>query len=120
MHELGIAQSILDLVQQYVPVSQAAGIRAVKVRVGALAGIVPESLDFSFQAITGGTPWETARLDIESVGTLARCESCAHEFEVEDLVFLCPACDGTSIRVVAGQELQVVEIEMEDEQAEAL
>jgi len=120
MHELGIAQDILDIVQQYVPEEQAAGVRAVKVRVGQLAGVVAESLDFSFQAIVSGTPWQAARLDIQKVPTVAACRQCNGRFEVEDVAFMCPECGSTNISLVSGTDLQVVEIEMEDERAEAL
>jgi hydrogenase nickel incorporation protein HypA/HybF len=117
VHELGIAQSILELVQQYVPESQAAAIRGVKVKVGTLAGVVPESLDFSFQAIVAETPWSTAKLEIEQIRTLARCNGCGNEFEIDEPAFICPACGGLSIKITAGRELQVSEIEMDDDQA---
>jgi hydrogenase nickel incorporation protein HypA/HybF len=65
MHELGIAQSILDLVREHVPDSQAVAVRAVTVRIGDLAGIVTESLDFCFGAIVSDTPYRNAFLKIE-------------------------------------------------------
>ncbi len=120
MHELGIAQGILDIVGQYVPESQAAGIRSVKVRVGQLAGVVAESLEFSFQAIVAGTSWQTARLEIEKVPTVVECSQCRGRFEIDDIAFSCPECGSTNIDLVSGTDLQVVEIEMEDQPAEAL
>ena len=65
MHELGVAQSILDLVREHVPDGQAGAVRAVTVRVGDLAGVVAESLDFCFGAIVMGTPYNGAFLKIE-------------------------------------------------------
>lgn len=65
MHELGVAQSILDLVRQHVPEEQGGDVRAVTVRVGEFAGIVTESLDFCFGAIVAGTPYDRAFLTIE-------------------------------------------------------
>ena len=65
MHELGVAQGILDLVREHVPDSQADSVRGVTVRVGDLAGIVTESLDFCFGAIVTGTPFSNAFLKIE-------------------------------------------------------
>ncbi len=63
MHELSIAQNIVDIVQQYVPGEAMGDVRFVRVRVGGLSGIVPESLEFSFSAIVAGTPLGSARLD---------------------------------------------------------
>ena len=80
MHELGLAESILDLVRQHVPDEAAAGVGAVRVRVGHLAGVIPESLAFCFGAIVAGTPYAGATLAIESVPASA-------ELRVVDLEF---------------------------------
>ncbi len=114
MHELSIAQGILEIVQQYVPETQAGGVRSVRVRVGPLSGIVPESLDISFGAIVAGTPWETARLDLVRVPARSRCNGCGRDFDAEELVFCCPLCNSLDIRVISGTELEVVEIETEE------
>ena len=50
MHELGVAQEILDIVRRYVPDTEAARVRDVRVRVGELAGVVADSLEFCFSA----------------------------------------------------------------------
>ena len=51
MHELSLAQSILDVVARAVPPERRACVRAVRVRVGAAAGVLVESLAFCFDAI---------------------------------------------------------------------
>jgi hydrogenase nickel incorporation protein HypA/HybF len=65
MHELGLAQGILDIVSEHVPEGRAGDVRAVRVRVGALAGVVVDSLEFCFGAIVAGTPYAAAVLDVE-------------------------------------------------------
>lgn len=114
MHELSIAQSILEIVEQYVPREARADVRSVRVRVGSLSGIVPESLKFSFSAIVAETPLGSARLDIENVPPICRCEGCGAEFQAADLVFACPGCGGINTRLISGSELRVVDIELED------
>ena len=52
MHELSIAQSIVEIVQQYVPNGETRPVKSVNLKVGEMAGVVPESLDFCFGAIT--------------------------------------------------------------------
>lgn len=112
MHELSVAQGILDLVQDYVPADQAADVRAVTVRLGALSGIVADSLEFCFSAIVAGTPYGGASLAIERVASRARCNGCTREFEIDGLVFRCPHCDGSNIRLLSGDELQVTSVEL--------
>jgi hydrogenase nickel incorporation protein HypA/HybF len=67
MHELGLAESILDLVREHVPPDRAIAVRRVTVRIGDLAGVIPDSLEFCFGAITAGTPYAGASLDIDRV-----------------------------------------------------
>ena len=55
MHELGIAQNILEIVQQSVTKEQAPAVRWIRIRVGQLSGVVPDSLEFCFQAIVSET-----------------------------------------------------------------
>jgi hydrogenase nickel incorporation protein HypA/HybF len=119
MHELSIANSILDIVGEYVPVDRRAAVKAVHVRVGALSGVVAESLEFSFAAITAGTPLQNAALVIDRVPVRIRCTSCNHEFETDSPFFLCPKCDGSETIMLTGNELHVVEIELEDQPAES-
>ncbi len=114
MHELSIAQNVVEIVRQYVPNDALAGVRSVRLRVGRLSGVVPESLEFSFNAIVSGTPLESALLNIELVPTLCQCASCEGSFEASDFVFLCPSCGGSDIKIISGSDLHVVDIELEE------
>ena len=114
MHELSVAQGILDLVRSHVPEDQAGSVRAVTVRVGRMSGVVADSLDFCFGAIVAGTPSSGASLSIAQVPTRARCGDCTREFDVEGVVFRCPACGGARVRLTSGDELHVVSVEMEE------
>ncbi len=67
MHELGIATSILDIVRQHVPDERAGLVRRVRVRIGELAGVVPETLEFCFSVAVEGTAYRSAVLHIEHV-----------------------------------------------------
>jgi hydrogenase nickel incorporation protein HypA/HybF len=120
MHELAIAQNILEIVQQYVRPDQMKEVRSVRLRIGALSGIVPESLEFCFNAIVSDTAMTGASLDIERVPTRADCPDCGSSFGIDDPVFSCPSCGGRGIKLVSGTELQVVEIGLDDQGAEAL
>ncbi len=120
MHELSIAQNILEIVQQSVPENQAGSVRDIRVRVGQLSGIVPDSLDFCFSAIVNDTAMRQARLAIEQVPTLSQCKNCAQRFRIEDWVFSCPACQSTSLELISGRELEIVDIELVDESNEGI
>ena len=114
MHELSIAQNVLDIVHQYVPPEDRHRIATVGMKIGELSGVVVDSLEFCFTAITSATPMKDARLKVTEIPVQARCRTCSATFRVEYSEFRCPSCGGTDIEVTAGRELQVTEIELRD------
>lgn len=114
MHELSLAQGIVDIVEQYVPPGQAAAVTTVKVHVGRLSSVVPDSLSFCFAAIVAGTALAGARLDIEEVPTACECTTCLEPFITETLDFVCPSCGSDWVRVTRGHDVQVVHLELNE------
>jgi len=117
MHELGIAGGILDLVRMHVPAELGGRVRVVHVRVGEMAGVVPESLDFCFGAIIRDTPYEQAELVIERVPARAVCRACGSRFDLDLPRFACPACGDVGVEMVEGRELQVMYLELADDES---
>ena len=114
MHELSIAQSIVDIVLQHLPKEEGVTVRSVRLRLGAMAGVVPDSLEFCFGAITEGTPLEGALLEIEHVPLRAHCNDCGVDGNIEPTLFACPSCGGRSLAILSGREMQVKDIEVEE------
>ena len=108
MHELAIAESVIDAVTAR---TGPATVRTVRLEVGRLAGVATEALRFCFEAAAADTPLSGAMLDIVEPPGLARCETCGTEFTVDDLVLLCP-CGSADVRVVTGQELRILSAEV--------
>jgi hydrogenase nickel incorporation protein HypA/HybF len=119
MHELSIAQNIIEIIQQRVPEPEWKQVAAVRVKVGAVAGIVPDSLKFSFQAITAESALCNAQLITEHVPFRVHCLTCSATTENEDGFAMCGECESTDIQLLSGTELHVVEIEL-DEAVQAL
>jgi len=65
MHELSIAVSLVDAVCDELPKLGRVSVRSVRVRVGALSGVVGDALTFAFEVATDASPIAGARLDIE-------------------------------------------------------
>ena len=120
MHELAIAQNVLQIVRQSVPEKSVADVRSIRVRVGQLSGVVADSLEFCFSAIVSQTDMQRANLEIESVPIISECEDCLHRFKMNDWGFFCPNCKSTNVRLISGRELEVVEIVLAEEGDEAL
>jgi hydrogenase nickel incorporation protein HypA/HybF len=114
MHEMSVAQSLVEIIHQNVPNGDLPNVRAVKLKVGALSGVVPDSLEFSFSVITAETPLREARLDIEHIPFTIHCTGCGKDSSPTLGIVLCPACGSGATQVLSGTELQVSEIELTD------
>jgi hydrogenase nickel incorporation protein HypA/HybF len=108
MHELGITQSVVEAVTDRTGESPVASVR---VRVGRLAGVVPDAMRFCFELVTAGTPLEGAVLEIEQPDGRGRCRACGAEFPLRDLILLCD-CGSADVEVLAGRELAVASVVM--------
>jgi hydrogenase nickel incorporation protein HypA/HybF len=113
MHELAIAQSVIEIACRH-----AAGRRVsrVNLKIGHLRQVVPSALTFSFDVVAEGTPAEGAELAIEAVPAVARCRACGAESEQPAFPFQCSACGGLDLEVIAGNELIVESLEIEEEE----
>lgn len=115
MHEMAIAQSLLKMSEEEISRQGCTRIEAVNVKYGALAGIVPESLQFCFETMIQGTPHEGARLELEELPLQLHCPFCGADFggEGQDaLVQPCPGCGEQFGHVVKqGRELYLNRLE---------
>ena len=113
MHEMSIAQSLLDVIRDEMRKHNATELKSVLVHIGQLSAIVPESLSFCFEVMTSGTDLEGAKLNMEIIPLTGSCRTCGRTFEIKDYAFECPSCEGTDIETLSGQELSIVEMEVE-------
>jgi hydrogenase nickel incorporation protein HypA/HybF len=110
MHELSVASAVVDTALRH---AEGRRLLVITLRVGELRQVIPDSLAFYWDVVTRETPAEGARLEQVVVPVRMRCEACAHEFEPE-LMFRCPECGGAG-EVLAGDELEVDSIEVEED-----
>ena len=115
MHELSVAQEIINIVNSYLPENNPANVKAVKVKVGKLSNILTDSLTFCFEALTNETNLKGAKLETVDVPVKVFCLNCYKESEIANPVFACPNCNHTKLKMISGMELQVDEIELFDE-----
>ena len=107
MHELSITESLVSAVQERID----GEVRSVTLIVGALSGVVPDSVRFCFEVCTKGTRLDGARLDIVEIPGRARCRDCLDEVQITDRIALCH-CGSASLDLVAGEELSIKHVEV--------
>jgi len=114
MHELSIAQSIVDVVEARAAECNATRVKDVRLRIGEANAVVTDSLTFCFEMLASLDPILTgAKLLIDIVPHRARCCHCDREFTIVNFVAQCPTCGEWSSEIVSGTELQILEMEIE-------
>ncbi len=120
MHELSIALSIIEGVEEEIARREGSRVAAVHLKLGPLSGVVKDALLFSYELACEGTPLEGSRLDIEDIPVVLYCATCQRERRAVSIQRLCCAvCDTPSADVRKGAELEVFALELVDEHATA-
>lgn len=110
MHEMSITQGVVEICENN---SGGRKVLSVVLEIGELSTVVPEAIEFCFEACTKDTPLEGARLVVERIPGRGRCGECAAEFAVKAFYESCPACGGHRVDILSGEELRVKELEVE-------
>lgn len=112
MHETSIALAVIDQIAERARQDGRTAVRSVTLRVGSLAGVVPDALEFCFAQAGEGTVVQGAALAIESVPAQACCSACSADWMVgmpPDLI--CPACGQAAAHLRTGRELEIAAVQ---------
>jgi len=110
MHELSLVQGIVEICEQH---SAGRRVFEVTLEIGALSGVVPEALEFCFEAVARGTLLEGARLVIEKIPATGFCGCCGVVSEMKTYFDPCPNCGAAAIELRSGDEMRVRDLEVE-------
>ena len=115
MHELSIALRVIAIATEALP-PDAPDLRvaSIRLRIGRLTAVVPESLRLCFEVASRDTRVAGATLDIAEVPIVVACRGCAAETEQEDFPLVCGSCGSDAVDLVAGRELSVDALEVAD------
>lgn len=115
MHELSIVTSVVESVTESLAAYPGARVLEVRLRVGALASVVEDSLQFCYGIAAEGTTLEGSRLVINVLPVVMHCEKCGKDVELPGVQsFRCPRCGEQCFDLRQGRELEIDSIEIED------
>ena len=112
MHEVGIMQEAVRLAVAKAEASGGTRVHGLRLRVGKMSGVVPDSMRFAFDMVCLGTTAEGAQLEIEEVPARCWCAGCQAEFPVDELLNECPQCHEFSNELRGGRELEIASVEI--------
>jgi hydrogenase nickel incorporation protein HypA/HybF len=112
MHEMALAQGIVEIVEEHAKRLGFPRIRRLRVAIGDLSHVEPRALAFGFDAASRGTAAEGAELALQRVPGRATCLDCGGTFPLANRAAPCPECAGHKIIVIEGEEMRVLDMEI--------
>jgi hydrogenase nickel incorporation protein HypA/HybF len=117
MHEISLVRSIFQALDGQFEPQERGRVRSIRLKIGPLANVEPLLLQSAFDAVreAGESPYAAARLDLEQVPIIVRCDACEKDSEVQQYRFVCAHCGKPSAQVVQGNELLIAQVELSEE-----
>ena len=111
MHEISLAQSVLQIIEDHSKSDNFTHVTAVWLEIGALAGVEPDALRFCFDAVTRNSLAQGARLEIVDIPGSGWCPQCRDTVAMQERYSACPRCGGYQLRATGGTQMRVRELE---------
>lgn len=115
MHEVSLMEQTLHIAIENARQHGSNKIERLKMRLGEMSGVVPEALQFAFDALKQGTIAAEAILDIETVPVICYCHRCQTTFHPAHLFYECPDCGELSRDTQSGREIELSSLELSDQ-----
>jgi hydrogenase nickel incorporation protein HypA/HybF len=113
MHEMSIAENILDLIRDEMDAYPGAKLVAFDIQVGELSCCQEEALRFCLDAALEQSDWADTEVRITTEPVAARCKACGTAFRPAEHHFQCPNCSGADVEVTGGQEVHLKSLEID-------
>ena len=113
MHELSLAQSLVEQVLKAAEAEHAVQVLRVVVAVGPYSGVEKNAFEFAFPFAADGTVLEGAELVMEDVPAGIECRICRATARAEPAQLVCPRCGSDHVELKGGHDFRIREIELQ-------
>ena len=113
MHEMSLAEGVLQIVEEAAAASGFRRVRKVSLAIGRLAAVEPDALRFCFESVARGSIAEGTALEIVEVAGSGWCGQCARMVPMAEAVAACPHCGNWRLRPSGGTEMKVTSLEVD-------
>ncbi|MET0071597.1 MAG: hydrogenase maturation nickel metallochaperone HypA [Candidatus Thiodiazotropha sp.] len=113
MHEMSLCEGVLQLLEEHAVSQGFSRVKRVWLEIGALSGVEPEAMRFSFDAVMRESLADGAQLEIIHQPGEAWCMQCSRPVQVAARYQACPQCGSYQLQVTGGDEMRVKELEVE-------
>jgi len=112
MHEVALANALVDLAREHAAAAQAQRVTRLVVEIGPFSHVDAHALRFALDVAARGGPAEGAALDILEPEGAAYCLDCEASVTIATRGEPCPRCNGVKLLVQGGDEMRLKEMEV--------
>jgi len=115
MHEMALAQNIINIVEQVMECNGVEKVKAIHITAGKMSLVLPDSLQSCFDILTKNTKLEGTALDIKFMPLIYHCPICSKIFVSEDMIDNCICCGWGNLMPIFGRSVKIEGIEVLNE-----
>jgi hydrogenase nickel incorporation protein HypA/HybF len=113
VHELSVAQALVEQVEGLMAEHGAQGVARIRLRIGPLSGVLPDLLATALPLAAAGTGVEGAELECVASPLRVRCQTCGAESDAQPNRLLCASCGDWHTQVISGDEMILERVELD-------
>ncbi len=113
MHEYSIVQSLLESCENHAEENESSKVIKVVVKIGVLSGVEPQLLETAFNTFKEGTICDEALFILNHQKVVIECYECKETSTLDKNEFVCPSCQSNDVKVIDGEDMFLMSLEME-------
>jgi hydrogenase nickel insertion protein HypA len=113
MHEYSIVMALVEQVEQIAAQNSATKVTQIEVKIGVMSGVEPHLLEIAFETFKEKTMCESAKFVMNVQALVVQCLACDAKSELALKQYHCPLCKSHDIKVLDGEEMLLMRLEME-------
>lgn len=113
MHEYSIVQALLTQCEEIAVQNGAESVKKIVVKIGKMSGVEPHLLEIAFNTFKEKTVCDGADFVMNVQPLVVECLHCGAVTVLEEIYYKCPECDSLEVRVIDGEEMFLMSLEME-------
>ncbi len=113
MHEYSIVQSLIESCEEHATSNNAKRVTKVVVKIGVMSGVEPHLLEEAFEVFKEASVCDACEFIMNIQKVKIECLACGNTQELEKNEYLCPACQSIEIKIIDGEDMFLMQLELE-------
>lgn len=110
MHELSLVYQIVKTVDEVKKEQNLTEIEQITLNIGEMTDVVPRFIEEAWSVAKESTDYPNAKMVVNVIEGVARCNSCGEVQKVKSFDFECPKCHSLDLKIIEGREFEIREI----------